>query len=78
MTILVFEDAPLHICCPKTPMRRLTKSLEELRNDSVNLSLEIDDKAHNKNILLLLAGCDLFSSFSFLRLDVFCSENKNN
>ena len=64
-------------------MRRLTKSLEEVRNDSVNLiaigtSLEIDDKAHNKDILLLLVGSNLVSFFSFFRLDVFCRENKNN
>ena len=61
-------------------MRRLTKSLEEVRNESVNLmqSLEIDDRAHNKNILLLLVGSDLFPSFSFLHLDVFCSRNKDN
>ena len=45
---------------------------------AVGTSLKIDDKQHNKNILLLLAGSDLFSSFSFLRLNVFCSENKNS
>ena len=39
---------------------------------------KIDDKQHNKNILLLLVGSGLFSSFSFLRLNVFCSENKNS
>ena len=45
-------------------------------SDAIGTSLEIDDEAHNKDILLLLVGNDSFSSFSFLLLDVFCSENK--